>query len=81
MERKIIKVGDSSAVTIPSSLFKKLKLNLGDSVEISDNDGKIIIEKKRQPISEEDQFLLDLHKSMDKHAESLRILENYDKEH
>ena len=39
----IVDLKKKSQVTIPSALMKKLKLNIGDKLDIKEKDGKLII--------------------------------------
>jgi len=39
----IVDLKQKSQVTIPSALLKKLKLNIGDKLDIKEKDGKLII--------------------------------------
>ncbi len=48
MERKIVKVGNSPAVRIPSELVKALNWDHGTHVEIIQDGNKLIIEEKRK---------------------------------
>jgi len=44
MTQKIIQVGNSAAVTIPKPFLQKIKLSIGDEVEVeSDQDLKLVI--------------------------------------
>ncbi len=39
----LVELKQKSQVTIPSDLVKKMKLNLGDKLEVEEKDGQIII--------------------------------------
>jgi len=43
METKIRMVGNSAGVIIPAIILRKLKLYLGDTLSIEEQDGKIIL--------------------------------------
>ena len=46
LQEKIIRVGNSKCVLIPSKIIKSLKLELGDEVLLDIVDNKIVIEKR-----------------------------------
>ena len=43
METKIRMVGNSAGVIIPAIILRKLKLHLGDTLSIEEQDGEIIL--------------------------------------
>lgn len=43
MAQKVLKVGSSAAVTIPKTLLEKLKLSIGDTVELEYSDTHSIL--------------------------------------
>ncbi|GAE93642.1 hypothetical protein JCM21714_2742 [Gracilibacillus boraciitolerans JCM 21714] len=45
-ETKLIKIGNSFEITIPTELLKQVGLSQGDDVQVEVNDGKIYVEKK-----------------------------------
>ena len=46
LQEKIIRVGNSKCVLIPSKIIKSLKLELGDEVLLDIINDKIVIEKR-----------------------------------
>ena len=48
LQEKIIRVGNSRGVLIPSKVIKFLKLELGEEVWLDVVEGKIVIEKTRK---------------------------------
>ncbi|AKP67805.1 AbrB/MazE/SpoVT family DNA-binding domain-containing protein [Companilactobacillus ginsenosidimutans] len=80
MERKLIKVGDSIAVTIPKPFLNQLSLQAGDIVSLDEKNEQIHIEKKEPSRTEDEQFLLDIRKLMDENKVALDALEKYDQE-
>ncbi len=69
-ERKVIKIGNSYGVTIPTELLRQVGLAQGDDVQVEVKDGKIILRKKEQ---------ITLPKGVD--AEFMDILNEVVKEH
>lgn len=47
MTRKILQIGSSVGVTIPKSILKKLNLTVGDEVDVEADDGRVLIQKRR----------------------------------
>ena len=45
MTRKILQIGSSVGVTIPKSILDKLGLEVGEEVEIREENGKVSLEK------------------------------------
>ena len=45
MTRKIIQIGDSIGVTIPKSIREKFNLAVGEEVEITEDEDKIMLRK------------------------------------
>jgi antitoxin ChpS len=45
VKRTIIKIGNAEGVTIPAAFLKKLEFKAGDSVNIEENAGQIVLTK------------------------------------
>lgn len=60
----LVKIGPKCQITIPRQIFEKLEFNVGDEVEITIQQGKLVINPKRQvegavaKLSPEEQKLL-----------------------
>jgi len=60
----LVKIGAKHQITIPRQIFEKLEFNVGDEVEITIQQGKLVINPKRQvegavaKLSPEEQKLL-----------------------
>ena len=50
LQEKIIRVGNSKCVLIPSKVIKSLGLELGDEVLLDVVKGKIVIEKMKKEV-------------------------------
>ncbi|WP_202623316.1 AbrB/MazE/SpoVT family DNA-binding domain-containing protein [Alkalibacterium sp. MB6] len=59
MERKIRKVGNSLSVTLPKEVLEFADLKEGDTVEFSDKNGKLVIEKKNSIVTPEFMDLIE----------------------
>ena len=58
-ERKIRKVGNSLSVTLPKEVLEFADLKEGDTVEFSDKNGKLVIEKKNSIVTPEFMDLIE----------------------
>jgi len=45
LKRKIVKIGNSLRVTMPTEICEQLRLNAGDTLEFTASNGDIIIRK------------------------------------
>lgn len=59
IERKIRKVGNSLSVTLPKEVLEFADLKEGDTVEFSDKNGKLVIEKKNSIVTPEFMDLIE----------------------
>lgn len=76
-DRKVSKFGNSFGLTLPADLMKKVGLNQGDDVEVTEKDGKIILHKKENLILPEGvdaNFIKILKEVIDEHDEAFRGL-------
>ena len=48
LERKIIQIGNSLRIAIPSEIVNKLQLKAGDVLKINTDDSKIIMWKEKK---------------------------------
>lgn len=55
MRTSIRKVGNSAGMTIPSAVFKSQGLAIGDTVDIEENDGYLVVRK----VSEKPKYTLE----------------------
>ena len=79
MQQKIIRVGNSLALTIPSSFVKDRKIKAGQKMFVhvdSDRDMIFIRSTKRGVSGITPEFKIWLEKFMDSHADTLRELGN-----
>jgi len=63
METKIRKWGNSHAVRIPGAFVKETQLTYGSSVDISVEEGKIIIDPNVGPVHDLNAMLEEIHES------------------
>lgn len=50
MERKVVKMGNSVGVNIPAEILKQLSVQIGDKLDITVENGAIVMKKKPQQI-------------------------------
>lgn len=75
MKTAIRKIGNSSGAIIPSAMLKKLDLKEGDTIEITEEGSRIVI----QPKTERPKYSLDeLLLECDKQAELSNELQDWD---
>ncbi|MFC0165243.1 AbrB/MazE/SpoVT family DNA-binding domain-containing protein [Bacillus capparidis] len=77
MERKVTKIGKSYGVTFPLELLKGAGLEPGDTVQIEQKDGDIILRKSRKielPNGISPDFFDVLEETMKEHGEALKGL-------
>ena len=71
MTRKILQIGDSAGVTIPKSIREKLNLAVGEEVEITENEGKIMLQKAQSDavdpelVSWTDEFINEYRRALE----------------
>lgn len=77
LERKITRIGKSYGVTIPLDLLKELDIDLGDMVQLTNEDGKILLRKSRRvtlPEGISPDFFDVLKETTEKYDETLKGL-------
>jgi putative addiction module antidote len=77
IERKITKIGNSYGITIPKELLKESGISYGDSVQMEQKNGKIVLRKKEEiklPEGISSDFFEVLERNTLKHDKTIREL-------
>ncbi|WP_048000283.1 AbrB/MazE/SpoVT family DNA-binding domain-containing protein [Lactiplantibacillus herbarum] len=78
-QRKVFSIGGSLVVTIPRKMAEKMQLEKGNQVKINmSSDGKLTLEKETDT-SLSPTFQSALEHAMDKYADALKMLKEYNK--
>lgn len=73
MTRKILQIGDSAGITIPKDLLKKLGLKVGESVELQEENGAVMLKKPQSEVVDK-ELLSWTDEFIDTHREALEEL-------
>jgi len=75
MQTSIRKVGNSAGMTIPAALFKAQGLSIGDTVDIEEHDGYLVVRK----VTDKPKYTLEqLIAQCDKNAPAMEELNDWE---